>query len=302
MFVGDMATWWIKNHPVSQPLFLQIGFPGPHPPYDPLPPFSSRYLSKDLSINDVSAAELESLPPPLKAYRKHCTEVDHDSILDQLFPTKQQRFRQRAYYLANITMIDQKIGEILEALDEQGYLDDAMIVFTSDHGDCLGDHGLSQKWSGYDQVVRVPAIVWKPGTVKAGHEVSSLCQQFDISQTLLEMAGIQIPSSFESESVMDGVLGKLQSGRKYVFAEQGGDGNLTDAQMVTMVRSEKWKMIHYAGETFGQLFDLEKDPLESRNLWEDTSFDREKRSLHEALLNWHIQSQYRTKDWANDFR
>ena len=61
-------------------------------------------------------------------------------------------------------------------------------------------------------------------------------------------------------------------------------------------------MIHYAGETFGQLFDLEKYPLESRNLWEDTSFDREKRSLHEALLNWHIQSQYRTKDWANDFR
>jgi arylsulfatase A-like enzyme len=199
-------------------------------------------------------------------------------------------------------MIDQKIGEILEALDEQGYLDNAMIIFTSDHGDCLGDHGLSQKWSGYDEVVHVPVIVWRPGTVKAGHEVSSLCQQFDISQTLLEMAGIQIPSSFESKSVMDGLLGKLQSGRKYVFAEQGGDGNLTDAQMVTMVRSKKWKMIHYVGEKFGQLFDLEKDPLESINLWEDTSYDDEKRSLHAALLDWHIQSQYRTRDWASDFR
>ncbi len=262
MFVGDMAVWWIKNHPIS-PLFLQIGFPGPHPPYDPLPSFSSRYLSKNLPINDVSTAELEALLPPLKAYRKHCTEVDHDSILDQLFPTKQQRFRQRAYYLANITMIDQKIGEILKALEEQGYLDDAVIVFTSDHGDCLGDHGLSQKWSGYDQVVRVPAIVWKPGMIKAGQEVNGLCQQFDISQTLLEMAEIQIPSSFESGSVMEGLLGKSQLGREYVFAEQGGDGNLTDAQMVTMIRSAKWKMIHYAGEKFGQLFDLEKDPLGS---------------------------------------
>ena len=302
MFVGDMAVWWIKNHPVSQPLFLQIGFPGPHPPYDPLPSFSSRYLSKDLPINDVSTAELEALPPPLKVYRKHCTEVDHDSILDQLFPTKQQRFRQRAYYLANITMIDQKIGEILKALEEQGYLDDAVIVFTSDHGDCLGDHGLSQKWSGYDQVVRVPAIVWKPGMIKAGQEVNGLCQQFDISQTLLEMAEIQIPASFESESVMEGLLGKSQLGREYVFAEQGGDGNLTDAQMVTMIRSAKWKMIHYAGEKFGQLFDVEKDPLEAKNLWDDSSYDSEKRSLQEALLDWHIQSQYRTRDWVSDYR
>ena len=199
-------------------------------------------------------------------------------------------------------MIDQKIGEILKALAEQGYLDDAVIVFTSDHGDCLGDHGLSQKWSGYDQVVRVPAIVWKPGTIKAGQEVNGLCQQFDISQTLLEMAEIQIPASFESESVTESLLGKSQLGREYVFAEQGGDGNLTEAQMVTMIRSAKWKMIYYAGEKFGQLFDLEEDPLEAKNLWDDSSYDSEKRSLHEALLDWYIQSQYRTRDWVSDYR
>jgi arylsulfatase len=61
-------------------------------------------------------------------------------------------------------------------------------------------------------------------------------------------------------------------------------------------------MIHYAGEKFGQLFDLEKDPLEVKNLWEDSSYDSEKRSLHEALLDWHIQSQYRTRDWVSDYR
>ena len=116
------------------------------------------------------------------------------------------------------------------------------------------------------------------------------------------MAEIQIPASFESESVTESLLGKSQLGREYVFAEQGGDGNLTDAQMVTMIRSAKWKMIYYAGEKFGQLFDLAKDPLEAKNLWDDSSYDSEKRSLQEALLDWHIQSHYRTRDWVSDYR
>jgi arylsulfatase A-like enzyme len=76
----------------------------------------------------------------------HNTEerFDHDSVVHLLEPTQQQRHRQRAYYLANVEMIDAKVGQIFEALEKNGYLEDAVVIYTSDHGDCLTDHGHGQ--------------------------------------------------------------------------------------------------------------------------------------------------------------
>ena len=158
-FVGDMALWWIETFPKTEPLFLEIGFPGPHPPYDPVPRYAEPYLKKDLPLLEVTQEEREAQPPPLKALRVHNTEVDHDSVVHLLEPTEEQRRLQRAYYLANMTMIDEKVGQIMEALEKQGYLENAVVIFTSDHGDCLTDHGHSQKWTMYDQITRIPLIV-----------------------------------------------------------------------------------------------------------------------------------------------
>ncbi|MCB0091765.1 MAG: sulfatase-like hydrolase/transferase, partial [Caldilineaceae bacterium] len=164
MFVGDLALRWINLKPKrDEPVFLQIGFPGPHPPYDPTPEFAAPYMAKELPLAAVTDSELAGQPPAFQAMRVHNAEVDHDSVVHQLNPTEAQRHRQRAYYLANVTMIDQKIGQILQALDVKGYLDNAVVIFTSDHGDCLTDHGHSQKWTMYDTITRMPMIVWTPG-------------------------------------------------------------------------------------------------------------------------------------------
>jgi arylsulfatase A-like enzyme len=88
----------------------------------------------------------------------HDVEVDHDSVSWKLNPTRNELHRLRAYYYANVEMIDREVGEILDALEKRGRMDDTIIIFTSDHGDCLGDHGLSQKWAPYDEVTRVPPI------------------------------------------------------------------------------------------------------------------------------------------------
>ncbi len=302
MFVGGMAEWWLKTYPKTEPLFLQVGFPGPHPPYDPTPRYAEPYMKKDLPIDPVLPEDLESLPPPLKEYRKHCTEVDHDSVAHQFDPDDEGRFRQRAYYLANMTMIDDKVGEIMKSLEEEGYLDNTIVVFTSDHGDCLGDHGLSQKWSSYEQIVRAPTIVWGPGIVKAGHTVDALCQHFDISHALLELAGVDVPKTFESISALPALRGEEWAGRDYVFAEQSGDGNLTDAEMVTMVRSHDWKLTHYSGADHGQLFDMKKDPGEVKNLWDDPDSASMKREMLDVLREWRIDSQFKTSEWMRDHR
>ncbi|MAF09131.1 arylsulfatase [Candidatus Poribacteria bacterium] len=302
VFVGDMATWWLRTKPTQEPLFLQIGFPGPHPPYDPSPRYSEPYMERDLPLTEVTDAELAGQPRPFQLMREHNHEVDHDSVVHLLNPTEEQRHRQRAYYLANVTMIDEKIGEILSALDEQGYLDNSVVVFTSDHGDCLTDHGHSQKWTMYDTITRMPLIVWAPGRFDGGREIAGLCQQMDIGPALLELAGITPPATMEAESLLPALEGRPWRPRDHVFAEHGRDGILQETEFMTMVRSEEWKLVHFIDDPGGQLFDLRADPGEVENLWEDTGHVAVKRGLLDELRDWRIRSDYHTRDWGAAWR
>ncbi|MDA1015511.1 MAG: sulfatase-like hydrolase/transferase [Planctomycetota bacterium] len=302
-FVGDMAVHWIKTKPKTDaPLFLEIGFPGPHPPYDPTREEAEKYLAKDLPLMDVTPEELEGQPPVFKEMRVHNTEVDHDSVVHKLNPTEAERHRQRAYYLANVTMIDTKIGEILSALDEQGYLENSVVIFTSDHGDCLTDHGHSQKWTMYDTITRMPMIVWSPGRFAANRREDGLCQQMDIGPAILELAGIEPPRTMEAQSLLPAMKGEAWTPRDYVYAEHGRDGILQATEFMTMVRSRDWKLVHFIDEPHGQLFNLIDDPDEIRNLWDDPAAAEHKQRLLDELREWRIRSLVHTADWAANFR
>ena len=301
-FVGDMALWWISSFPKTEPLFLQIGFPGPHPPYDPVPRYAEPYLQKDLPLLEVTEDELENQPPAFKELRVHNTEVDHDSVVHQLDPTHQQRHRQRAYYLANLTMIDEKVGQILAALEEKGYLDNAVVFFTSDHGDCLTDHGHSQKWTMYDLITRIPLIAWSPNRFPAGRAVDALCQQMDLGPTILELAGVEAPPTLEAVTMLPALTGEDWPGRDYVFAEQVKDGILTGCEFMTMVRNKSWKLVHFLDEPHGQLFDMLKDPDEMHNLWNNADASAIKQELLGVLREWRIRSQLQTADWTAEWR
>jgi arylsulfatase len=302
-FVGDMAKWWIETKPRGEkPLFLQIGFPGPHPPYDPVPRYAEPYVEKDLPIQEVTPEELASQPPPFHAMRVHNHEVDHDSVVHLLDPTPEQRHRQRAYYLANVTMIDEKVGEILQALDDKGYLENAVVIFTSDHGDALGDHGHSQKWTMYDIITKMPTIVWAPGRFEGGRRFDGLCSLMDLGPTILELAGINPAASMEADSLLPALAGEAWTGRDAVFAEHSRDGILQTTDMMTMVRTRAWKLVHFLDGPFGQLFDLANDPGEIRNLWDDPAYAEKKQELLNLLLEWRVRSGYHTRDWAKHCR
>ncbi len=305
IFVGNMAKWWVETYPQTEPLFLQIGFPGPHPPYDPTPRYAERYMDKNLPLPDVSQEELDGLPPAYKIMRQHNTEVDHDSVHWDLNPSREQLHRLWAYYLANVTMINEKIGEILQSLDKQGYLDNAVVIFVSDHGDNLGDHGQIQKWTFHEEVVKTPCIFWSknPDLIKgAGRREEGMCQLFDLGPTILEMAGASIPGDFEAKSLVPALKGETWTPRDYVFCEQVGDTNLTGTQMETMVRSKEWKLVHFMGETNGQLFDLEYDPKERKNLWDDPAYSEAKQQMHQVLYDWHFESRFNTRNWCAEYR
>ena len=303
-FVGDMACWWLDAHPHTdpKPLFLQIGFPGPHPPYDPVMRYAEPYLEKELPLYEVLEEELENQPPPFKELRDHNSKIDHDSVIMPMAPTHEQRHRQRAYYCANVTMIDEKVGKIVESLERNGYLDNSVIIFTSDHGDCLTDHGHSQKWTMYDLITKIPLIVWSPGRFPAGHIVDALCQQMDLGPTILDLAGIETPNTMEAITMLPALEGNDWSGRDYVYAEQAKDGILTHADFMTMVRSKEWKLVHFLDESYGQLFNLNDDPQEMKNLWDDQASAEAKADMLAELREWRIRSQLKTADLFQDHR
>ncbi|RJT07885.1 sulfatase [Halococcus sp. IIIV-5B] len=302
VFVGDFTEQWLDMKPkLEAPLFMEVGFPGPHPPYDPVSRYAEEYLDRDLPLPDVSEDDLENQPTPLQLLREHNEEVDHDSVSHQTFASDEDRHRQRAYYYANVTMIDEQVGKIMEALETNGY-EDTVIIFTSDHGEALGDHGHSQKWTMYDQVTRVPTMVWSPGRFES-RTVEDLVSLFDLGPTVLEIADAPIDDTLEAESLIPALQGEASwTGRDHIFAEHARDGILQETEFMTMIRSEDWKFVHFVDYDEGQLFDLSEDPSETENLWDDPAVSDVKQEFHERLLNWRIEGGVQTADWTEEYR
>ena len=235
-FVGGFADWWLRTYPIDQPLFLQIGFPGPHPPYDPTPAWLERYRTRELPIAEFFLDEIDGQPTALRALRDHMIAVDHDSVVHLPEPTLDQRHFQRACYLANVSMIDEQVGRIMQTLEKQSLLNDTVIVFASDHGDSLGDHGHSQKWTMYEESVHVPAIIWMGEHARSklggrSGRVSALTSLFDLGPTVLELAGVTPPEWFEAVSLLplitsDRSAGAERSGRSDASRTRTGAGEV----------------------------------------------------------------------------
>ncbi len=302
-FVGGLATWWIDDYTGGEPFLLQVGFPGPHPPYDPTPDALALYHDRDLPLPVQDPADLAGQPSALQALRAEHLANDHDAVVHLEHPNEAQLRRQREHYYANVTMIDRQMGLILDALERRGVLDNTVIIFTSDHGDCLNDHGHSQKWTMYEQSVRVPAIVWGPNLLGPARAVDPLVSLFDFGPTILELAGAPVPGWMEARSLLPLLMNaEAAEGRRYVFSEHARDMILTGTAFMTMIRDQHWKLVHFVDSGQGQLFDLLADPKERRNLWDDPAHAAVRRELVDAILRWRIESDIITRDWAAESR
>ncbi len=294
VFVSDTACWWLQRYPGSEPFFLQVGLPGPHPPYDPTREYLDLYADRDLP-KATRDYDLDSQPEPLKALRQNHIQNDHDAVVHLENPTDEQLHRQRAHYYANCSMIDTQVGKIVDALEARGVLEDTIIIFTSDHGDCLNDHGHSQKWNMFEETVHVPAVVCWPGHIEAGLKIPALVSLMDFGPTILDYANADIPDWMEAQSLKELLQGKTSTGRARVFTEQSDDAIMTGSKFVIMVREGPWKLVHFVDHENGQLFNLDDDPKETNNLWQDAAQDGLKQRLIGEILRWRIESSRATQ-------
>ena len=191
---------------------------------------------------------------------------------------------------------------VLDALEAKDLLEETVVILASDHGDCLTDHGHSQKWTMYEQVIQVPLIIWAPKKYAGGRKIDGLLQSLDLAPLILEWANVPVPETIEGLPPTAALEGDNWTGREFVFAEQRRDLNFTTSDFMTMIRSREWKLVHFLGETFGQLFDLKNDPDEVNDLWYDPNHQLQKDQLLRTMLEWHIASQIKTAIWAERWR
>lgn len=294
-FVGDHAIWWLEERKATSPLFLQIGFPGPHPPYDPTPRHLARYAAADIPVPGVGREEIDRQPRAQTVLRENMIRSNFDSVAWQELPSPADLLRLRRHYAANVSMIDEKVEQILETLERKGYLDNAIVVFTSDHADALGDHGHIQKWTMYDCVTRVPLLFWSARMERAGAKHDALVQLMDVAPTLLEAAGVPVPAGWEARSLSPILQGRETSVRDAVYAELARDHIQTGAEYMVMRRDHGWKLVYYLDEPLGELYDLQADPGETRNLWDAPPHrERRDRAVRE-VFEWSMRSTIRSR-------
>jgi choline-sulfatase len=256
--ICSRAQVWLQEEATrkhAKPWVLFVSFVAPHFPLTAPPEHYYRYWRQELPMPKLYARELRPQHPYVVDYSRN---FNYDDYFESPADVK----KALSGYFGLVSYLDENIGKVLGALRATGLADDTVVMYTSDHGDNLGARGLWGKSTMYEEIAGVPFLLAGPG-IPAGRVVDTPVSHVDAFPTLMEIAGEKMPDGYPGFS-----LKKISEGlepNRTVLSEYHGMGSSTGA---FAVRVGKWKYVHYA--KYGpQLFDLEKDPDETRDLAED---------------------------------
>jgi len=220
---------------------------------------------------------------------------DIDFQGEALPPEGHDAKRCQALYYAMIAQIDDQFDRLWQALKASGQADNTVIIFTSDHGETLGDHGLIQKGCRfYEGLVRVPLIFHAPGRFLQNVQRDALVELLDMTSTIVELAGLDQPEYMQGRSLMPLLTDASAEDelRPFVRCEyfDALDPFFTEGSgtYATMYRDRQYKLSVYHGHQVGELYDLSADPWEFNNLWDDPSVAEKKAQLMYASFDAHV--------------
>ncbi|MCT4591442.1 MAG: sulfatase [Carboxylicivirga sp.] len=198
-------------------------------------------------------------------------------------------------YLATIQSVDDGVGTVLDYLDQEELAENTIVVYTSDQGFYLGEHGWFDKRFMYEESFRTPMLMRYPKEIKPGTVVDKLIQNLDFAPTFLDYAGSNIPEDLQGESfrnVINGKTDKYRDAIYYTYYEYPGEHNV---QRHHGVRTDRYKLIHfyYDSDTW-ELYDLDKDPKEMNNVYNDPSYAEVKEQMHKKLIE--VRAKYGDSD------
>jgi uncharacterized sulfatase len=284
---AEMAIKLLEQHQ-DKPFFIACGFYRPHTPYVAPKKYFELYPPEKAGVAEQKANDLDDIPAPALNTRR-------DDMDEKL-----QREARQAYF-ASITFMDQQVGKLLDALDRLKLADKTVIVFHSDHGYHLGEHGcLWQKMSLFEESSRVPLIIAAPGNKAAGKGSAAIAELIDVYPTVAELCGLKAPAGLPGKSLAPQLTDPALNGKGYALTQvrrnsgAGGGGKAKKAKATAdsaaatqpkaeqpkaaaagqfngySLRTDRYRYTEWDGGARGvELYDQQADPLEYANLAKD---------------------------------
>jgi arylsulfatase A-like enzyme len=296
-FIADKTIQWLRAHAGRdddrhEPFFVQCSFPDPHHPFTPPEPYWSAYSPNDVSLPHSFHGPPALAPPHKRAIHEELSMGLRKTAGSRVIAVDETEARQAiAFNYGSIAMIDDAVGRIISALRDLGLLENTVVIFMSDHGDFMGDHGLLFKGPlHYQSVIRMPFLWRDPAYRNHGRRCGALASAMDIAPTILDRAGVQFFNGMQGRSLMPLIGGKKDAaGSPCVLIEEESHRSvpgLPDPPRVRTLIADRWRLSVYQGADWGELYDLSEDPWEMHNLFGDG----ERTALRTELL-WKLSRE-----------
>jgi len=306
-WAADRTIDRISSWDGESPFFAMMSVFDPHNPYDDYPAEMADLVDEEQIPDPVAfEGELAGFPPVVQRVARGTGPAG------SVEAAREQIRKDRFNYFASIALLDIEVGRVLDALDERGIAEDTLVIFVSDHGDMLGDHRLSTKGAFfYDPCTRVPFMMRWPARIGKGVRAPYLVQPHDIAATVLRAAGgpSHVRESMpDSTDLVSLVAGGGVGARDVAVCAYRNSGLYNGPRRetpyfdppvnATMVRDERHKLNVYhdprpGGGSQGQLFDMEADPTECRDLWDDPASLEIKSRLMASMVEWLVEQEVR---------
>lgn len=274
-FVARESIRFLKQHSRQQPFFLVTSFLKPHDPFMPAQRFADMFHPEDMKLPATyGKVNLDSVPKEIR------NSIEHERPTPELDDPETAK-RRIAFYYANLAQMDDNAGKVLRALHELNLEDDTIVLYTSDHGEMLGEHKLWNKFVFYESSVRIPLMMRVPGLSTAG-DARTIVSNVDIAPTLAELAGLHAPNKTDGHSFVADLRTPNQTRDTTVFSEY----NLGNQRAKYMLRRGDWKYNYYTHD-IAELFNLKDDPDEMQNLASRPEFKAKVEELKAQIFNWY---------------
>lgn len=268
----DKSIEWLETE-AREPFFLWIDTFEPHEPWCPSAPYDTLYQEKRSE---------RYIPFPVGPSSSWMTEKDKEHVL--------------ALYMGDVTHTDEMVGNVVKKLEEKQILDDTLFFIISDHGEPFGEHGTIRKYGVpvYEELARIVFIIRKPDLIKPGIHSKALVQNVDFAPTILDLLDVEQPGRKGEHTFMGKGVGKTLDGKSLVPIFKGETSEVRESAFCGgfclrgSIRKDRYKFIDNQGEKPNELFDMENDPYEKKNLTEDKK--DLVRKLHREL--WDFESQW----------
>jgi arylsulfatase A-like enzyme len=284
-YLADEATKFLQSRRPGEPWVLSVNSLEPHPPsYGPL---NGLHRPEDVEVGPAFAVPVAD--DAAKLHRNGYTRLHKNGYKGHPIETAADFRRLRANYYGLISMVDNAYGRVLRALEESGQADNTIIVYTSDHGDMMGDHGLMQKGFFYEGATHIPLMIHVPWLSR---EQVMMDQQFnliDLAPTVLELLNGDVPEGLDGRS-RAGALRDPSSWKSEDIVIEWHDADDKSVDGRSLRTPDKWKLNLYRGDT-PELYDLNSDPGELHNLARNSAHQNRLRDLTGRILAW--QKQHR---------